>query len=122
MRHLIFVAVFALLVGCTAHYQVNSISGSSDKLKLDPKGEVYVTVSEDGLYEAKPAGGSGQIVAQAVAKAFGKKTQNIHIEEKHESREAYLSEAQRVHAAYVVVPTISSWEQRATEWSGRPSR
>jgi hypothetical protein len=122
MRRVAFAATLTLLVGCTAHYQVNTISAPSEKLKLDPTRCVYVTVPEDGQYESKPAGGSGQIVAQAVANAFGKKAKKIHIEDKHESREAYLSEAQQVQAAYVVVPTISSWEQRATEWSGRPSR
>jgi hypothetical protein len=122
MRYAVLAATFALLAGCTAHYQVNTISAPSEKLKLDPSRGVYVTVPEDGQYESTPAGGSGQIVAQAVANAFGKRAKRIHVEDKHESREAYLSEAQQVQAAYVVVPTISSWEQRATEWSGRPSR
>jgi hypothetical protein len=111
-----------LLAGCTAHYQVNTISSKQEKFKLERSETIYIAVPEDGEFESKRAGGSGQIVAQAVANAFSAVTSGIHIAERHEARGAVLAAARAVDAKYVIVPTIASWEQRSTEWSGRPSR
>jgi hypothetical protein len=91
-------------------------------VRLDRQKAVYVTVPRDGSYEAKPYVGSGQIVAQAVAAAFARSASQVHVAEAQGTTEDALAAAKKLGAGYVVVPTIAHWEQRATEWSGRPSR
>jgi hypothetical protein len=111
----------ALLAGCTAKYQVNNLAGS-DTAKLDRSQGVYVTVPQDGAYGARPYVGSGQIVAQSVAAAFSPMASRIHIADKQLTNAEAIEAAKAQGAGYLVVPTIAQWEQRATEWSGRPSR
>ncbi len=114
--------VVLLIVGCRANYQVNSLSGTADTPRLDKQKAVYVTVPRDGVHESKPYLGSGQIVAQTVAAAFSRAAARVHIAEKQLTNEEAIAFARGLSAGYVVVPTIAHWEQRATEWSGRPSK
>ncbi len=81
-----------------------------------------MTVPGDGSYEAKSYAGSGQLVAQAVGAAFARSANQVHVAEARTDIDEALKSANKLGAGYVVVPTIAHWEQRATEWSGRPSR
>jgi len=122
MRILALLLCLVALIGCTAKYEVSSIGGQDAHIRLDRTATVYIAVPEDGQFESKPAGGSGQIVAQALAESFGKKAAKVRIADKYQTRESVLADSRAAGAAYVIVPTIANWEQRATEWSGRPSR
>lgn len=116
------VCLASLLAGCRASYQLDNLSGTAGTARLDRQKAVYVTVPQDGSYESKPYVGSGQIVAQAVAAAFARSAPQVHVAETQSTTEEALASARKLGAGYVVVPTIAHWEQRATEWSGRPSR
>jgi hypothetical protein len=110
------------VTACTAKYEVSNLGGQEAHIHLDRTAMVYIAVPEDGQFESKSVGGSGQIVAQALGEGFGKRAAKVRIADKYQSRENVLEDARAVGAAYVIVPTIANWEQRATEWSGRPSR
>jgi hypothetical protein len=118
-------AAAAILVigfaGCTPTYQVNSLSGNA-KVTLDPALGVYVSVPADGSYETKTYAGSGQSAASAVAVAFGKKAAALHVAAKMQPLDSTLAAARALDVGYIVIPTIAHWEQRTTEWSGKPSR
>jgi len=122
MRNSALGLVMLVVLGCTASYQVNNLSGAAAQVKLDPSKGVYISVPEDGSYESKKYGGSGQIVAGAVAVAFGKKAASIHVATKNQPLDSVLAAARQLGVGYVVVPAITAWEQRSTEWSGKPSR
>ena len=111
-----------LLAGCTASYKVDNLGGTAGTTRLDREKGVYVTVPGDGTYEAKTYAGSGQRVAQAVGAAFARSANQVHVAEARADLDEALKSAKKLGAGYVVVPTIAHWEQRATEWSGRPSR
>lgn len=111
-----------LVTGCSASYQINNLSGAAQTSRLDRQKPVYVTIPQDGAYQSKPYLGSGQLVAQTVAAAFARTAAQVHIAEKTLSNEEVIAAAQKLGAGYVVVPTIAHWEQRSTEWSGRPSK
>ncbi|MGH8696177.1 MAG: DUF4823 domain-containing protein, partial [Burkholderiales bacterium] len=115
-------SVLLLLAGCRASYQLDNLSGTAGNARLDRQKAVYVAVPRDGSYESKPYVGSGQIVAQAVGAAFARSAPQVHVAETQGTTEEALASARKLGAGYVVVPTIAHWEQRATEWSGRPSR
>jgi hypothetical protein len=84
---------------------------------------VLVAVPIDGSYESKSYPGSGQTVAQRTAAAFAKHAPRVDMAPSDVRDRADLVEAaKKTGAGYVAIPTISHWERRATEWSGRPSR
>lgn len=116
-----FVALVTLLIGCTAKYQANNLGGVGN-VRLDRSLAVYVTVPQDGAYGSATSAGSGQTVAQAVAAAFSQMAARVHIAEKTIANDQAIAAAKSLGAGYMVVPVIAQWEQRATEWSGRPSR
>lgn len=110
----------ALLAGCSASYRQQRIGNPSQS--LDRSKTVYVAVPADGGYGGKPALGSGQQVAQSLAAAFSQVGVDTKLAEKHEERDAVLAAARNSGASYVAEATLANWEQRATEWSMRPSR
>jgi len=122
MKPILWLSAVLLLAGCTAKYQIDNLSGTAGTTRLDRQKAVYVTVPQDGSYESKPYLGSGQIVAQAVAAAFARSAAQVHVAERQLTTEEVLATARKLGAGYIVVPIIAHWEQRATEWSGRPSR
>lgn len=123
MRALTLIATLvAFLAGCTATYNIKSLSGQSNHTVLDRSAAVFVAVPRDGAYEGSTYPGSGQTVTQAVAAAFSAVASNVSPGEHVQSLEENFSEASTRKATYLVVPLITHWEQRATEWSGIPSR
>ena len=115
------VILLTLLVGCTASYQVNDLSGAA-AVHLDRTKGVYVAVPQDGAYGTTVSLGSGQIVAQAVADAFSGLAARVHIAESAVGEDHSIVAAKSLNAKYLIEPVIVHWEERATEWSGRPSR
>lgn len=114
------VAVLAL-AGCASEYQIQPLSGSQHTMVLNKRGGVYITVPADGKYQDINYPGSGQLVAQVLAAEFSKYARTVQTAPA-QSQDGALSEARRAGSQYLVVPVITHWEQRATEWSGRPSR
>lgn len=121
MRRILLVgAVATLSVGCTAKYQISNLSGATEA-KLDRQKSVFIAVPQDGAYGSKNYQGSGQTVAQAVAAAFSRTAQRVHIADRYSTATEAIEQARMLGAGYAVVPVVAHWEQRATEWSGRPS-
>lgn len=118
---LIAVLVAFAATGCTARYQVNNLAGGS-ATRLERSANVYVSVPSDGAYGGTQYAGSGQTVAQSVANAFAPYSAQVAVASERVSPEEAMSAAQAAKARYLVAPAIVHWEQRATEWSGRPSR
>ena len=111
-----------LLCGCSASYSIKDISSKTAKTITNKNSIVFVSIPKDGSYEVIPYPGSGQIVAQEVVSAFSDITKNVVIGEQYQSIDDAFATAKTHNAAYLVVPIIAHWEQRATEWSGKPSR
>lgn len=118
---LIQIVAVLVLVGCASEYQIQPLSGSQHTMVLNKQGGVYITVPADGKYQDINYPGSGQLIAQALAAEFSKYARTVQTAPS-QSQDGGLSEARRAGSQYLVVPVITHWEQRATEWSGRPSR
>lgn len=114
-------AAVLTLAGCGSEYQIRPLSGTQNTVTLSKQGGVYITVPKDGRYQAINYPGSGQLVAQFLATAFSKYAQRVQTAPA-QSQDDGLSEARQAGSQYLVVPIITHWEQRATEWSGIPSR
>ncbi len=62
------------------------------------------------------------MTTQAIVAALSAHVQTVRSANSVASVEENLKAARDVSASYVVHPTILHWEERATEWSGKPDR
>lgn len=99
--------------GCTATYKQNSLV--EPKLKMESNQPVVIQVPADGAYGSKTYKNSGRMVANAIREAI-----IIHSKQATIDDDKALSSA--VACRYQVNSTILHWEDRATEWSGKPDQ
>ena len=112
--------VLPLLSGCVSKYRVDAIEVPSASI---PSGShFYVMLSDDGKYGDKVYTGSGQKVSASLQRVFRAYGAEVSLATQIEDLEQALETAQLGNMAYVVWPIILHWEDRATEWSGRPDR
>ncbi len=77
---------------------------------------------ENGRYGTAEYQASGQQTAQAIYSAFSKRVVRVSLSTQKPSYENQLELAQTHNFTYLVQPEILHWEERATEWSGKPDR
>lgn len=122
MKKIVVLLSVTLLVACSARYNTTDLGGDPSA-SLERGSNVFITVPEDGRYGATTYSGSGHTVAQAIANAFSMYSGNVEVaSQPRMGRDEAIEYARKQGIDYVVVPAIAHWEQRATEWSGKPSR
>jgi hypothetical protein len=108
-----------LLSGCTATYEHHELK--SINTKLDGSLGVLISTPQDEWYESTKYKNSGQMTANAVHNAFARYTSIVHVTESCHGEEC-LTNIDTEKYRYYVKPEIFHWEERATEWSGKPDR
>ena len=121
MRYFFILLPAILLVSCTAHFQQIDIT-SKPQAKLDSQGKVLIATSQDGRYGTINYSESGQMTSKAIMTAFARHTKHASITTTCSSIDSCLNEAKENGSSYLVYPEILHWEERATEWSGKPDR
>lgn len=119
-RLLLAVGFATLLTGCAASYRSSPLTTRSEPLNRDLA--VYVAIPADGGYGAKVSMGSGQMAAQSLARALTENGIKVSLGAAVEQPEKSLISARNSGAGYVADLVLTNWENRATAWSGRPSR
>ncbi len=112
-------AVVMLCVGCANTYTITSISRTG---ALRAAASALVALPEDGHFEKIPYPGSGRKAALAVGAAFARHLQRVDSTPETAAFAGQLDRARAGKFDYLIVPTVVHWEDRATEWSGRPDR
>lgn len=110
----------ALLVGCADTHQLTRASGKG--LELSTSASAYVSLPKDGSFGHIVYTGSGALTAQAVATAFAPYFEKITVGMRLEEFSSAQKTAQTGGYAFLLYPDILHWEDRATEWSGRPDQ
>lgn len=112
------------LGGCHAAYQQTDTAGQAAVgVRLDRSWSVLVAVAKDGAYNGRTYSGTGINVSQQTAAAFARHASKVEVASSGlQERSALLAAAQSANVGYLVIPAITHWEPRATEWSGIPSR
>jgi hypothetical protein len=110
---------FLLLSGCVATYKRSDLA--APPTKLDNSQTVLIATPTDGFYEGKVYASSGRSTALAVRAAFAKFARSTATSDNCKDLPCMISGSQS-SAGYFVVPEILHWEDRATEWSGKPDR
>lgn len=120
MKKLIVALAILALAGCSSKYRTDSVTRPAER--LDAKASAYVMSSNDGAYGGRTYAGSGRALSDAAAAAFSKYMNRIDTAETPEKLDDALAKAKTTGHKYVVQPSILHWEDRNTEWSGRPDR
>jgi len=108
-----------LVVGCAATYTENRSDDEGVQLMVT-KG-VYIIMPADGRYGEKAYENSGQMTAAVVDVEFSKFTSEVKVSDACDLDDC-LSTLNESEYGYLVDTEILNWEDRATEWSGKPDR
>jgi hypothetical protein len=110
--------------GCTASYRTVDAGGAAAAgARLDRAQPVLIAVPEDGRYDTIVYPGSGMSVAHQLAGGFVKYAPRVQVTpDRTTDRTKLLAAAKAGNFGYLVVPTVTRWEQRASGWSKIPSR
>ena len=119
-RNFVAVGAALLLGACGSSFSANQLTGQNAKLR--PNERIYIAVPNDGRYGATVYSGSGDSVARALEAAFLRHAAHVDRAASVQTLSEALAGARASNAGYLVLPTISHWEDRATEWSGLPDR
>ncbi|HDX8437963.1 MULTISPECIES: DUF4823 domain-containing protein [Aeromonas] len=117
MKNYVTALLSLLAVGCSSTYQQSNVQTMTSK--LDPSQGVLISQPQDGSYETTQYQNSGKMTAQAIYAAFSKKAHRVEITTRCHG-EPCLNDIQPTQFRYYVKPVILHWEERATEWSGKP--
>jgi hypothetical protein len=107
------------LFGCASAYKCNEFHGI--EAGLNPYLGVLISVPENGWYGNTEYKKSGVMTANSIRAAFLKNAAMVDISEACKG-DSCLNEIDSKSYGYYVKPTILHWEERATEWSGKPDR
>ncbi len=117
---LLFILIVAILLsGCATAYKHNELKPIA--IKLDPSQGVLISTPEDGWYESTQYRNSGRMTVNAVKAAFAKFASVVDIEDSCHGDDCFNA-INKEKYGYYVKPEILHWEERATEWSGKPDR
>ena len=119
LKYVVALSFMLILSACAAKHEVIS---SSTSTKLLPQKSIYISLSNDGRYGNINYPGSGINTSQVLLKNFSKYSNNITVSNQYRPFSGALSHAKVKGAEYLIYPTILEWEDRATEWSGKPDR
>jgi len=96
---------------------------SQAPVQLTRAAKIYVSIPKDGkYYENKPYVGSGKMVAAALVSELGKYADKVFMGVQAENMSQAILTAQKLSTRYLFFTKILHWEDRATEWSGKPDR
>lgn len=117
---LLLVTVVALFVtGCSSTYKYSELAPI--ETNLDSRKGVLISTPEDASYGSTQYRGSGRMTANAVRAAFSKNASKVDLTANCRGDDCLDTIDVRKYG-YYVKPIILQWEDRATEWSGRPDR
>jgi len=123
MKKTLVLSSFLILVGCVAQHQETIPQKMSDNYKTDfhyNLGDKFgVMLSRDGKYETIDYVGSGMIVALRIKEDLHKIFREV-ILIKTIDRQKAIDDSKEQNIKYLLIPVISHWEDRATNWSGKP--
>ncbi|MSR10086.1 MAG: DUF4823 domain-containing protein [Gammaproteobacteria bacterium] len=111
----------SLVAACATHSIRPESSAAPPQLRKSSA--AYVVVPEDGrYYEDKPYVGSGRMTAVAFSDALRNYVESVSLGPRPKDGFQSLQVVGTSVATYVFLPEILHWEDRSTEWSGRPDR
>lgn len=125
MKKLLLIPIFSVTLfatGCVARYEQIVAGMHQSVVKLERNKGVFIATPKNGSYGSIQYPQSGNMTAQAIRSAFSPFTSKIFVSNSCTELEACLFDAKNGNYDYLVFSEILYWEDRATEWSGKPDR
>ena len=119
---LLGLATLLISVGCSASHTLKRADTIPSAPNLDPNRSMFVNLPADGTYSDKSYAGSGQSTATTIVTAFSRHLEHVDASATTMSQDEGLQHAVAQGFTYFANPSILHWEDRATEWSGKPDR
>ena len=108
------------VVGCSNSYNYKFLKEPPSKLRKEVG--VFLIIPKDGWYGNKTYNNSGKMTSQALKNEFLNYTSSVHISSECKEINECLKIIPEKKYNYLVLPEIMHWEDRATEWSGKPDK
>ncbi|MDX2321304.1 MAG: DUF4823 domain-containing protein [Moritella sp.] len=118
-KNIVLCGALAVLAGCSSSYKYSELQ--TTEVKLDPTVGVLISPPENGWYDQIEYRNSGRMTAKAIQNAFAKNTSNVDVTHSCIGDEC-LNTIDSEKYGYYAKPVILGWEDRATEWSGKPDK
>ncbi len=116
---MLFLLIVILATGCASSYKYNELKPVATK--LDGTQGVLISTPQDGWYGNNQYRNSGKMTVNALQSAFSKYASRVDVVDFCHGDDC-LSGIDTEKYGYYVKPEILHWEERATEWSGKPDR
>ena len=119
MKRIIIACVIAAVSVGTGCQTTTVEPVSSAPMKKIARGTcIYVVIPHDGSYDGRQYQGSGATVASAFDAALSRYADSVIVGAGSDSTAEVIAIAKEKKCTYAVIPKITRWEDRATEWSG----
>jgi len=119
LRRFFILSLAALLLACASTYKNEVVFKPSAKLERGRA--VLVATPKNGFYNKEEYPSSRRQTAAVTQAAFARFSNQVAVSSSCTDLACLQTEGKQ-HYAYFVVPEILHWEDRATEWSGKPDR
>jgi len=116
---IVLILLTLILTGCASTYKHSEVQAV--EAKLDRNIGVLISTPKDGWYQDIQYQKSGAMTANAVRAAFSKNASRVDLVD-HCHGDDCLKAIDFKKYGYYVKPEILHWEERNTEWSGKPDR
>lgn len=117
MRSIIALLLIPLAItGCTSTYKMDVLKSPAGKLQQSYA--VAIKTPQNGRYAETTYFNSGKMTADAFKNGFLKYSSDVKVASNKQRRGDFSG----LKNMYYIEPQILQWEERATEWSGKPDR
>lgn len=110
-------AVIVLLLAALSCATSRTTVLAPQKAEIDKTKPIYVMQAKDGAYGGTVYAGSGLNVSKSVLRTLRQLQPLAQLVEKTDEADA-IKAAKEKGATYLIIPDLSHWEPRATQWSG----
>lgn len=107
-----------LLSACADTHHLKRTQGAG--IASNQRSSAYIALPKDGSFGSAQYTGSGAMVAQEIGAAFSPYMRETVTGAHYEPMDAAVTSASKGEYDYLIYPKILHWEDRDTEWSGRP--
>jgi len=117
---LIAVSALASLTGCGPKVQVRN-TGPEGSLHIATRDTICVARAADGRLGSRRYGGSGEFVSERIVEALRPQYPSVKLLSTTDEDDA-VDGCRAKRGEYLIVPTITHWEDRYTGWSWSKDR
>lgn len=121
LRRWTFLPLVVLVCACAdAHQVIRAPKPTAPSIARTES--FYVSVPKDGAFGSQLYYRSGDMTTDTILAAFARKGVRAERGVALDTVSAGIEAARARNASFLIFPTILHWEDRATEWSGKPDK